>query len=236
MSQEQLFFSTDRTIRQKVIQYLSGFVTEQRLQKITSVLALRTRYVTVVVEDLFQTQNISAVLRTCECHGVQDVHIIENENEFQVHNAISLGANKWLSLHHYNSDGNRARNCIAHLKEKGYTVVATLPNDDSLFLDELPFNQPTAFLFGTELKGLSPELIALADKTVKIPMYGFTESLNISNSVAIILSDFVKKIRKSDFNISLSEEEKEILLLEWLQKSIKMSQLLIEKFLQDIIH
>jgi tRNA (guanosine-2'-O-)-methyltransferase len=232
MSEEHLFSSEDCVIRRKVIQYLSGFITEPRLQKIFSVLAWRTRYATVVVEDLFQTQNISAVLRTCECYGIQDVHIIENENEFQVHHAISMGANKWLSLHHYNNHENNAVKCIAHLKEKGYTVVATLPNDNSLYLDELPVDEPTAFLFGTELKGLSPELIALADKTVKIPMYGFTESFNISNSVAIILSDFVKKIWKSNLKISLSEEEKEILLLEWLQKSIKMPHLLIEDFLQ----
>ena len=217
-------------IRRNVIQYLSGFVTEQRLQRICSVLAQRTRYATVVVEDLFQTQNISAVLRTCECYGIQDVHIIENENEFQVHKAISMGANKWLTLHHYYENNNKE--CVAYLKEKGYTVVATLPNDDSLYLDELPVNQPTAFLFGTELKGLSPELIALADKTVKIPMYGFTESFNISNSVAIILSDFVKRIRNSNLKISLSEEEKERLLLEWLQKSIKTPRLLIEDFLR----
>ena len=229
MSEKHLFSTKDPILRKKVIQYLSEFITEQRLQRITSVLALRTRYVTVVVEDLFQTQNISAVLRTCECYGVQDVHIIENENEFQVHNAISLGANKWLSLFHYNSGGNRAEECITHLKKNNYTVVATLPNDDSLFLDELPINQPTAFLFGTELKGLSSELIALADKTVKIPMYGFTESFNISNSVAIVLSDFVNKIRKSDINISLTEEEKEILFLEWLQKSIRTPHLLIDR-------
>ena len=230
MNEEHLFSSEDCMIRRNVIQYLSGFVTEQRLQRICSVLAQRTRYATVVVEDLFQTQNISAVLRTCECYGIQDVHIIENENEFQVHKAISMGANKWLTLHHYYENNNKE--CVAYLKEKGYTVVATLPNDDSLYLDELPVNQPTAFLFGTELKGLSPELIALADKTVKIPMYGFTESFNISNSVAIILSDFVKRIRNSNLKISLSEEEKERLLLEWLQKSIKTPRLLIEDFLR----
>ena len=230
MNPSNLLSFEDRAIRQKAIEYLSEFITEQRKQRISSVLDMRTRYVTVVVEDLYQTQNISAVLRTCECYGVQDVHIIENENEFQVHNAISLGANKWLTLHHYNSGECRATECISHLKEKGYTVVATLPNDDSLLLDELPIDQPTAFLFGTELKGLSPELVALADKTVKIPMYGFTESFNISNSVAIILSDFVNKIRKNNSNISLSEEEKEILLLEWLQKSVKASDLLLKDF------
>ncbi len=234
MDEEHLFTSENPIIRRKVVEYLSDFVTEQRLQRIFSVLAARSRYVTVAVEDLFQTQNISAVLRTCECYGVQDVHIIENENEFQVHNAISLGANKWLTMHHYNSGENRAAQCIKQLKESGYTVVATLPNDESLFLDELPIDQPVAFLFGTELKGLSPQAIALADKTIKIPMYGFTESFNISNSVAIVLSLFVEKLRKSNHKILLSEEEREILLLEWLQKSVKKPTLLIEDFLEKI--
>lgn len=222
----------DPVLRKKLIPYLSDFLTCQRLDRLKQVLKQRTRHITLAVEDLYQTQNISAVLRTCECYGIQDVHIIENENQFQVHNAISLGANKWLSLKHYQNE-NGILECIANLKNNGYTVVATDPGEDSSFLDDLPVNAPTAFLFGTELNGLSEEALALADKKIKIPMYGFTESFNISNSVAIVLSHFVEKLRKSTIKWELSEVEKEELFLEWLQKSVKTPDLLIDAFLKE---
>ena len=232
MDIEPTLFKTDNNgLRNRITAHLSELVTEERLKRMKEVLSLRTRRVTVAVEDLYQTQNISAVLRTCECYGVQDVHIIENENEFQVHRAISLGANKWLTLHQYGNKEGNTKNCISQLKEKGYKIVATLPGENSCFLNELPINLPIAFLFGTELKGLSDEAIALADLKVKIPMYGFTESFNISNSVAIILSSFMERLRSSCNNWHLTEEEQEELFLEWLQKSIKKPELLIEKFL-----
>ena len=222
----------DREIRKLVTDYLATFPTEQRLKRINEVLSWRTRYVTVAVEDLYQTQNISAVLRTCECYGVQDVHIVENENEFQIHHAISMGAYKWLNRYHYNDETGGIKGCIQSLKSKGYTVVATLPGEDSCFLQDLPIDTPTAFLFGTELKGLSEEAIQLADKKMKIPMYGFTESFNISNSAAIILSSFIERLRLSEVDFHLTDVEKEELLLEWLQKSIKCPQLIIEEFLK----
>ncbi|MEG2070145.1 MAG: RNA methyltransferase [Bacteroidales bacterium] len=222
----------DRKLRSEVSQYLTTFLTEQRNHKLLEVLSNRTRHVTVVLEDLYQTQNISAVMRTCECYGVQDVHIVEGENKFEIHSAIAMGSNKWLTLQNYPSAAQNMKECISDLKEKGYTVVATVPAENSLFIDELPVTQPTAFLFGTELTGLSKEAIQLADQSVKIPMYGFTESYNISNSVAIIISQFVEKMRKNFKSWPLSDLEKEELYFEWLQKSVKMSDLILENYLK----
>ena len=222
----------DANVRNRVSSYLSTFLSEKRLQRIYNVLENRTRHVTVVLEDLYQTQNISAVLRTCECFGIQDVHVIENDNEFTVHKAISMGANKWLTIVNYPKSDDNLTDCIYTLKSKGYTVVATLPGENSLFLDQLSIADKSAFLFGTELTGLSSKAIELADKCVKIPMYGFTESYNISNSVAIILSYFVEKLRNSSVQWHLSSVEKEEILLEWLQKSVKNPKLIIEKFLK----
>lgn len=219
--------------RQLVSEFLSSFLTDERNARIKEVLENRTRHVTVVIEDLFQTQNISAVMRTCECVGIQDIHIIEGENEFSIHSAISMGADKWLNRYHYPASDQNMKTCINGLKEKGYTVVATLPADDSCFLEDLPIDQPLALLFGTELKGLTPEAIALADRTVKIPMYGFTTSFNISNSVAIMAAYLIEKLKKSSINWKLSQEEKEILYLEWLQKSIKTPDLIIQRFLNE---
>lgn len=221
----------DRHIRNEVSKYLTTFLTDERNIRLREVLENRTRHITVVIEDLFQTQNISAVMRTCECLGIQDIHIVEGENEFSIHTAISMGADKWLTRHHYPAQESNIVDCISKLKEKGYCVVATLPGDDSCFLDQLPIDKPIAFLFGTELTGLSQEAIQHADKSVKIPMYGFTTSFNISNSVAIIATYLIEKLRNSSLNWKLNEEEKEALYLEWLQKSIKTPDLVIENFL-----
>lgn len=220
-----------RQIQNEVSEYLSTFLTEERLGRIHEVLKNRTRYLTVVVEDLFQTQNISAVMRSCECVGIQNVHIVEGENEFNIHKAISMGADKWLTLHHYPKEEHNIRNCILKLKAEGYRVAATLPGNDSLFMEDFPIDQPIAFLFGTELTGLSQEAIQYADCSLKIPMNGFTTSFNISNSVAIVVQYFTQKLRNSSINWQLTSEEKDLLLNEWLQKSVKNPEILVKNFL-----
>ncbi len=220
------------TLKEKIelTPYLSGFVREEREQRLLEVLANRTRHFTVVLENLFQTQNISAVMRTCECYGVQDIHIIEKENEFKIHDAISMGSNKWLTLHNYaNEPGNEVK-CARQLKEQGYTLVATLPGENSVFLNDLPLDEKTAFFFGTELTGLSKETIAVCDKAIKIPMYGFTESFNISNSVAITLSNVVERLHRSNVPWHLSDEESAELHFEWLCKSIREPEFIIEDY------
>lgn len=227
----KLYRIENREIRQKVSNYLQTFLTDERKARIDEVLNQRTRHFTVVMEDLFQTQNISAVMRSCECYGIQDVYVVEGRYEFQVHNAISMGSNKWLTLHNYKAQEHNMSRCVKDLKAKGYKVVATLPSEKSCFLEDLDINQPLAFLFGTELTGLTQEAIDCADIHVKIPMYGFTESFNISNSVAITLSTLVEKLKKTSINWELSDTEKEELLLEWLQKSVKTPDLLIKQFL-----
>jgi tRNA (guanosine-2'-O-)-methyltransferase len=221
----------DIILRKKLIDYLESFLTEERKMLLHKVLQNRTRHITVVVEDLYQMQNISAVMRSCECVGIQDIHIVEGENDFQIHKAIAMGADKWLTLKHYQKENDPMLTCINDLKTKGYRIVATLPDDNSCFLEDLPLDKPLAFLFGTELTGLSKEAIAAADKTVKIPMHGFTNSFNISNSVAIIVSYCIEKLRKSSVHWQLSEEEKEELLFDWVQKSINKPELLINRYL-----
>jgi tRNA (guanosine-2'-O-)-methyltransferase len=213
--------------------YLTRFITPERDARIKSVLDNRTRHFSVVLEDLYQTQNISAVLRTCECYGIQDVHIIEKENEFMIHKAISMGANKWLTLHNYPNEPNNVAACIRNLKADGYTIVATLPAENSTFMEDLPIDEKTAFLFGTELTGLSDEAVKLCDKSVKIPMYGFTESFNISNSVAILVSHMVERLRHSPINWGLSTDEKADLYFEWLCNSIRFVDDIIEDFMNQ---
>ena len=220
----------DNELRDKVVEYLQQFVTESRQARLKEILQNRTRHVTVVLEDLFQAQNISAVLRTCDCYGVQDVHVIQHRNAFEANKDISMGADKWLTIHHYPHSDHNVKECIDRLHEQGYWVAATLPDEKRRTIFDLPVEQKTAFLFGTELTGLSEEAVKYADGNVLIPMYGFTESFNISNSAAIILSHFAEEMRHSDVKWQLSDEEKAELYFEWLQKTVKDPDGLIRQY------
>ncbi|MBQ3751562.1 MAG: RNA methyltransferase [Bacteroidales bacterium] len=222
---------TDTETRRKLIEHLSQFVTEPRKARLEEVLNNRTRHITVVLEDLYQTQNISAVMRSCECYGIQDAYIVENRNEFEIHKDISMGADKWLTLHHYPHAEHNMKQCIDDLHAKGYTVVATLPDEKKTTIQDLPIDRKTAFLFGTELTGLSEEAVRYADCNALIPMYGFTESFNISNSAAIILSNFSERLRHSDVDWHLGEDEREALYFDWLQKSIRDPEAIIRHYL-----
>lgn len=225
---------TDTLLQSKLIEHLSQFVTDVRKERLQEVLQNRTRHITVVLEDLYQTQNISAVMRTCDCYGIQDAYIVENRNEFEIHKDISMGADKWLTLHHYPHSEHNMKQCIDDLHAKGYTVVATLPDEKKTTIHDLPINQKTAFLFGTELTGLSDEAIQYADCNALIPMYGFTESFNISNSAAIILSNFSERLRHSDVDWKLSQNEQDEIYLEWLKKSLRDPDAMIKHFLANM--
>jgi tRNA (guanosine-2'-O-)-methyltransferase len=224
----------DKQLRGELVAYLQQFVTEERQARLREILENRTHHVTVVLEDLFQTQNISAVLRTCDCYGVQNVHVIKHRNEFEIHKDISMGADKWLSIHQYPHSEHNVKDCIDRLHEQGYWVAATLPDEQKRTIFDLPVERKTAFLFGTELTGLSDEAIKYADGNVLIPMYGFTESFNISNSAAIILSHFSERMRHSEAQWQLLPEEKEELYFEWLQKSVKNPDGLIDYYMKNM--
>ena len=200
--------------------YLSRFVTPERYQRMEAVLSQRTRYVSVLVEDVFQSHNASAVLRSCDCFGIQDVHIIMQKNTFNLSPAIALGASKWLSRHEIvASSANEKREYLQALKASGYRLVATTPHEKGTQIADFNLSQGASlFMFGTELTGLSPEMIELADEHVAIPMYGFTESFNVSVSVGILLYAIISSLKKSSLAWQLSSEEKEQLLIEWLQR------------------
>ena len=215
-----------------LIKFLSGFVTKNRIQIFNQVLSDRTRYITVVLEDLYQPHNASAVLRTCDCFGIQDVHIIENRNKYTVNPDVALGSSKWLNLVKYNKKDNNTLPAFKKLRKAGYRIVATTPHVNEVTLDEFDLEKgKTALLFGTELNGLTDTAINNADEFLKIPMFGFTESYNISVSVAIVFYHLVNDLKKSNIHWKLSDEEKKSVKLDWLRKSIKMSSYLEKEFL-----
>jgi tRNA (guanosine-2'-O-)-methyltransferase len=214
-----------------LFEYLKQFVTPARLQRFEEVISHRTRHVTVVLENIYQSHNASAVLRSCDCFGIQDVHIIENSNPYQVNEEIALGSEKWLSLYHYSSEKNNTVSCLEQLKKKGYKIVATTPHKDDFLISNIPLEDKIAVVFGTELTGITKDVENLADYFVKIPMFGFTESFNISVSAAIAMYELSKRLFCSEIKWQLSDADQEIILIEWLKNSIKSSDQLVKKFL-----
>jgi tRNA (guanosine-2'-O-)-methyltransferase len=217
-----------------LIDHLSGFVTENRLSLFKKVLGERTRYITVLLEDIYQSQNASAVLRTCDCTGIQDVHIVEQQNEYEINRDVALGSNQWLSMHYYNDGSDNIHTAIRNLKEQGYRIVATSPHKSGTTPESFNLeNGKAALLFGTELSGLTPRALELADEYIRIPMVGFTESYNISVSAALLLYSLRKRLEASDLDWRIGEPERKELLLNWLRTSIKMSNQIELKYREE---
>lgn len=219
----------------ELLNYLSNVVTPERIALFNAIAENRTHYITVVLEDIFQSQNSSAVLRTCDCFGIQDVHIIENRNQFQLDTEVALGSSKWLTLKKYNSEKNNSLQAIKSLKEKGYRIVATSPHTDDIELPEFDISKGKfALVFGSELPGISDIITNEADEFLKIPMFGFTESFNISVSVAIILHHLTDKMRRIEqVNWQLTEEEKVDLKIQWIRNTLKKSDLIEKRFWKE---
>jgi tRNA (guanosine-2'-O-)-methyltransferase len=208
-----------------LIAYLREFVTEHRRAKIRRVLAERTRYITVGLEDIYQPQNASAVLRTCDACGIQDVHIVENRNEYKLNPQVELGTAQWLTMHKYRAESYNTLRACDELRRRGYRIVATTPHRDDVPLEDFDLHRgPVALFYGNELDGLSEEFLEQADEFLRIPMVGFVESFNISVSAAITLYRLSTALRVSDIGWRLSEDTQRSLELEWLRRSIKRWQ------------
>ena len=208
-------------IDQKLLNYLEGFLTDNRKSLFKKVLEKRTRHFAVVLEDIFQPHNASAVIRTADIFGVQDVHAIENKYTNKVSRHVAKGSQKWITSKRYKSDGNNTKICLDNLRENGYQIIATSPHNESCLLHDFDVTKKSAFVFGVEAEGVSEFVKEQADGFLKIPMVGFTESLTISVAAAIILQDLTTKLRDSDVNWQLSPEEKDNLYYEWVKKTIK---------------
>lgn len=218
---------TKNTADEHYLAYLETFITENRKAKFLDILKQRTKHFTIAVEDIFQLHNTSAVMRTCEVFGIQELNVIEEKYGKTIDKEIAMGAQKWVDISLYNN----TQSCIDTLKAKGYRIIATSPHDDSCLMDEFDISQPAALFFGTERLGLSEEVLSQADGFIKIPMYGFTESLNISSSAAIIIQNIMARLRKSDVQWQLSEEEILAKRIDWARKSIKDIEFVTERYL-----
>lgn len=225
----------DQEQKKQLITYLSEFVTANKLEKMEAALKNRTRHVTAVLEDVYQAHNFSAAIRSAECFGVQDVHVIEQKNRFKVNIGISKGATNWVTVHRHNSqESNNVKACFDSLRKKGYWIVATSPHAQAYELNELPLDKKIALVFGTEEAGISDYVKENADASMVIPMQGFTESFNISVSVALCLYDITTRLRKSSLDWKLTEEDMDDVRLEWIRSIVRGSDHLEKRFLSSL--
>jgi len=212
-----------------LLTYLEGYLTEERKQRFLEVLQNRTKYITVAIEDVYQMHNTSAIIRSCDVFGVQNVHVVEDRFGKRLDKNIAMGAEQWVDVERYGT----TTDCIAKLKEEGYQIIATTPHNDSMLLHDYFPQQKSAIFFGTEKEGLSEEVMQQADGFLKIPMVGFSESLNVSVSAAIIIQEVAQKVRNSNLDWQLSDIEILEKRLDWTKKSIKDVEGIIDRYLNE---
>ncbi|WP_222984452.1 TrmH family RNA methyltransferase [Flagellimonas meishanensis] len=212
-----------------LLAYLEGYLTEERKQRFLEVLQYRTKFLTVAIEDVFQMHNTSAIVRSCDAFGIQEVHVVEDRFGKRLDKNIAVGAEQWVDVHRYRS----VSDCMTRLREKGYQIVATVPQGDAIPLPDFYPIAKTAVFFGTEKEGLSAEVMQNADGFLKIPMVGFSESLNVSVSAAIIIQALAQKVRNSDVHWQLSDSELLEKRLHWTKKSIKNVEGILRRYLNN---
>jgi tRNA (guanosine-2'-O-)-methyltransferase len=209
-----------------LIAELSRFTLDKRFSLMQEKLAGRTRYLTVCLENVYQAQNASAVLRSADAFGVQDVHVVESTYPYRVNPDIALGSDKWLDIIRHAS----TEQAMESLKSNGYRLVAAMPEKHATDLETFDLSRgKVALLFGTELTGLSEYAVNHADEQVYIPMCGFVESLNVSVSAAICMYALVFRMKAGEVDWHLDSEGKNRILFEWLKKSIRSSEQIINR-------
>ena len=199
------------------LHFLENILTDNRKERFLNVLNTRTKHFTIAVEDVFQMHNTSAVMRSCEVFGIQELNVIEQRYGKSIDKEIAMGAQKWVDINSFDS----VADCIDNLKNQGYQIIATTPHENDCLLEDFDISKPSALFFGTERDGLSDEVLQKADGFLKIPMVGFTESLNISVSAAIIIQNLTTRLRKTEIDWQLSEDEILEKRLDWAKNSIK---------------
>lgn len=208
------------------IDYLAEFMLPERFETLSRVANDRTRYMTVCAENTFHPQNASALVRHCEAFGVQELHAIEFLCGFQPNLHIVRGTDKWVHIIRHNTTAE----AVAHLKSEGYRIVAATPHTNDLTPDSFDVEKGKfCLVFGTEKQGISPEIMAAADEFVKIPMYGFVESLNVSACAAILIQGLIERLHHSSIDWRITPEERSRLLYEWMRESLKDDEGILRK-------
>lgn len=208
------------TIDEKVLEAFYNIISDSKQEMYDRIAGDRTAYIAVVMENIRKDHNASAVIRTCDCFGIQNLHTIEKDVEYVVQREISKGASNWIDLHSHSEGENPGLDCVQKLKNQGYQIVSTTPHTDKTIQD-IPIDKPIALVFGTEIHGISQDVLDISDHLVRIPMYGFTESFNVSVSAALTLSSLRGRLENSNQNWKLSHDEQVALKIQWCTKIVR---------------
>ena len=220
-----------RTLENELTDYLGSYITENKRTLIDRVLQSRTRFITVVMEDIHQSHNASAIIRTAECLGLQEVHVIEQQSKYGTNKKVLKGSYKWIDITRHKTKGtNNSQACFEKLKADGYQLLVTMPSADAISLPDFSVTNKIALVMGNEGEGVSQAALEAADYRIHIPMYGFTESFNVSVSAAICLHTLVGKLRASSLAWPLSEGEKQAIKLRWYRKCVRHAEILEKRF------
>ena len=210
------------------IAFLSEFMTPGRYEVLLRAACMRTRYMTVLAENMYHGQNAAALLRHCDAFGVQQMHTVETLCAFAPSPVVARGSERWVDVRRHASTSE----ALSALKAEGYRIVATTPHREDATPGTFDVCRgPFALIFGTEHAGISDEVIASADEFLRIPMCGLVESLNVSASAAILICQLSERVRCTVEGWRLSPSERDEVLYGWLRRSVKDSEgILLRRF------
>ena len=222
------------TTDEKVLEAFYDIISESKQEMYDRIAADRTRHITVAMENIRKDHNASAVMRSCDCFGIQDLHTIEKDVQYVIQREIAKGAGNWIDLHSHSTGENPGIECITQLKKQGYQIVCTTPHTDDT-IESIPIDKPIALVFGTEIHGISEDILEISDYKVRIPMYGFTESFNVSVSVALTLNQLRNRLESSSLSWKLSHAEQVALKIKWCTKIVRDGEAVEEEIRRRII-
>ena len=212
---------------QEIYDYLQQFLTNERLSKIEHFSKESSDFVLPVMEDVYQFRNAAAIVRSVEACGFHHVVALEEENVFNPNLKVTKGAETWVQVEKMPNN----LDSLKEIKSRGYRILAVSPEKNATMLPDYEVKEPIALVFGTELEGVSDEILDFADETLAIPMFGFTKSFNVSVAAAICMYELKQKLIKSGIEYQLSEEKLLELKIRWAKNSIKSSEQILERFL-----
>lgn len=213
-----------------LLQEFYKIITPNKVELFEKIAAQRSKHLVIALENIQQDHNASAVMRSMDCLGFQDLHLVEKNNRYEFQRDIALGAARWLDVIQHQQEPEPVLDAIEHLRNNGYKIVATTPHRDAYTPQNLPLDQPIALFFGAEKHGISEELQSHADYFVKIPMHGFTESYNVSVSAAILMSALRTRMQQENIPFILSTEAQTELKISWCEKILNGGSALAEKY------
>ena len=212
---------------QEIYDYLQQFLTDERLSKIEHFSKESSDFVLPVMEDVYQFRNAAAIVRSVEACGFHHVVALEEENVFNPNLKVTKGAETWVQVEKMSNN----LDSLKEIKSRGYRILAVSPEKNATMLPDYEVKEPIALVFGTELEGVSDEILDFADETLAIPMFGFTKSFNVSVAAAICMYELKQKLMKSGIEYQLSDEKLLELKIRWAKNSIKSSEQILERFL-----